>query len=581
MPSGMTCLRQRPPISLHQSIQGTGRCIYSLCKTRVAERHICSESSSGTATAESSSDSFQSMIDQLKGSIPSIEDVQQECVDEGDSVAQWIRDALDGGDGAAGLLVRVGRLCMEKGAYETARGYFRESLRLSNDGSVIIQSAKCLDACGDVQSGIDGLEAHVHAVDDLATVDPKVLLTLANMYLKIGEHRKGVYWLKCLAGRCGDTDPTVWQVWGMHEWKQGRYKVAKDKFERGLKAGDGHHSPLLVSYAKMEAQRRNRTKARGLLRDAIKSGQKNPHAWVAWAQLEGRSGQHRKAIRLCKEGLRQFPNNAFILCSMGQIYEASGDSERAEDAWQRALAISPSNCFALNELGKLAWKNGEIDRAIQLFSVGVESYDAKGALMCGESLAGLYGFQGDDESVRALFETLDRKFIYKSSRFIRAWASFEKKAGRLARASELFSESARIDPKDERTWLQWALLEKKRKNIKKALSCVRAGVQVSPLNPFLWQLYGTLAWDGESPENGRSVFEAAMKTCPNNQQILLSWALKESEGGDREKSLDVCRLADMSSLKHIPLLQLWHATADSLGYKAEADRVLQVMNTVY
>jgi uncharacterized protein HemY len=80
------------------------------------------------------------MIDQLKGSsIPSIEDVQQEC-DGGDDVALAIRDALAGGDGAAGLLVRVGKLCMEQGAYETARGYFRESLRLSTDSSVMIQS---------------------------------------------------------------------------------------------------------------------------------------------------------------------------------------------------------------------------------------------------------------------------------------------------------------------------------------------------------------------------------------------------------------------------------------------------------
>lgn len=538
------------------------------------QRCICSQSSSGTTTTESF---FDSILDQFNDRIPSIEEIrQQEGSVEG---VELIRDALDGGSDGAGVLVRVGRLCMDKGAYDTARGYFRECLRIDTKGDVIIQSAKYLDACGDAQSGIDGLEAHVHAVDDLATVDAKILLTLANMYLKIGEHRKGVYWLKYLAERCGETDPTVWQVWAMHEWKQGRYKVAKDRFESGLKAGDAPHSPLLVSYAKMEAQRRNRTKARALLRDAIKSGQKNPHAWVAWAQLEGRSGQHRKAIRLCKEGLRQFPNNAFILCSMGQIYEASGDSERAEDAWVRALAASPSNCFALNELGKLAWKNGEIDRAIQLLSEGVESYDAKGALMCGESLAGLYGFQGDDDRVRALFERLDEKFIYKSSRFIRAWASFEKKAGRLERASELFSESARIDPKDERTWLQWALLEKKRKNIQKALSCVRAGVQISPLNPFLWQLYGTLAWDGESPKNGRSVFEAAIKTCPNNQQILLSWAIKESQTGDREKSLDVCRLADMKSLKHMPLLQLWHATAESLGYTEEAARVLKLMNT--
>jgi tetratricopeptide (TPR) repeat protein len=447
------------------------------------------------------------------------------------------------------------------------------------DARTMIHWAKECAANGRYEQGIRGIEMHFdkegydYGKDDV----DKLMLTLADMCFKSGQSKKGSKWLEKLSV-IAPKDPTVWQVWGVHEWKQGRYKSAKDKFDKGMAVTELPHSPLLVAYAKMEAQRRNRTKARALLRDAVKSGQKNPHAWVTWAQLEGRNGKYRKAIRLCREGLRQHVDNVHLLCTMGQIYESFGDSEMAKRSWERALEVFPSSNFAIHELGKLAWKNGEVDKAKEYFIKGVESHDSRGAFLCGESLANVYIFQGDDDKVRSLFESIDARFTIKSSRFLRAWASFEKKSGNLAKASDVYARAAHIHPRDERTWLQWAQLEKRRHNMEKALVCVKAGVQVSPVNPFLWQLYGSLAWDSESAESGRQVFSKAMQSCPNNQQILMEWAIKEISSSNPEKGLEVLRRADTLESKHIPLLQLWSATAKSLGYEEESQRIAALIH---
>lgn len=449
-----------------------------------------------------------------------------------------------------------------------------ESKELGNLCDVLKRAVR-YEKSSQYDSGISEIETYLSEQSD-PTNDPrelnKLLLTLSNMYLKSGRYMKGVKLLETLSTSTPD-DPTVWQVWAVHEWKQGRYKSAKLKFEHGMKLRDSPHSPLLVAYASMEAQRRNRTKAKSLLRQAVKVDQNNAHAWVSWAQLEGRLGNFRKAIYLCKKGLGVHSNNVYLLCTMGQIYEAAGESTEAKHAWEEALRISPNNNFAVHELGKLAWKQGDIDEASRLFRQGVESCDPRAALLCAESLANVHAFQGDDQEVRKLFTSVYERFEVTSSRFLRAWALFEKKMGNVAKASELYSESAQINPRDERTWLQWALLEKRRNNIEKALDCVRAGVQVSPVNPFLWQMYGSLVWESASPEEGRAIFSRAIQTCPKNQQILMEWAIMELRHGDQERGLEVLRLADTSSSKHVPILQLWSATAISLGFEAEGARI--------
>ncbi len=445
----------------------------------------------------------------------------------------------------------------------------------------LLNRAVRLEKSGQYEQGITEVEGFLSTRDESMYGEhgtSKLLLTLATMYLKSGKYRKGVKLLETLAEIAPD-DPTVWQVWAVHEWKQGKYKSAKGKFEHGMTIGNAPHSPLLVAYATMEAQRRNRTKARSLLRRAVKSDQNNTHAWVSWAQLEGRLGNFRKAIHLCEEGLRLHANNVYILCTMGQIYESSGESIAAQKAWEDALRISPDNTFAVHELGKLSWKNGDIEEASTLFKRGVASPEPRGALLCAESLANVYAFQGEDQEARRLFTTMHGRFEVTSSRFLRAWALFEKKMGNVAKASELYSESAQINPRDERTWLQWALLEKRRNNFEKALDCVRAGVQVSPVNPFLWQLYGSLTWDHQSPEEGRAIFRRAIQTCPKNQQVLMEWAIMEIRHGDQHKGLEVLRLADTSSSsKHVPILQLWSATAISLGFEAEGAKIAALVS---
>ena len=176
--------------------------------------------------------------------------------------------------------------------------------------------------------------------------------------------------------------------------------------------------------------------------------------------------------------------------------------------------------------------------------------------------------------------------MFKStdSRFLRAWASFEKNSGNLQRASELYSQSASANPRDERTWLQWALLEKRKNNLDKSIGCLQAGLQISPMNPFLWQQYGALVWEIHGPERGRSIFSKGNTQCPRNQQILMEWSLREFRAGEIEEALKIVRLAgDLNAgchgdkEWHIPLLQLWVEISLELGYKAEHELVLQVM----
>jgi tetratricopeptide (TPR) repeat protein len=421
------------------------------------------------------------------------------------------------------------------------------------------------------QDGVDVVVTELHQVP-AHSAKSKIMLTLANLYLKQNDYKKGVRTLEALAELAPD-DPSVWCVWGRHEWRLGRYKSAKDKFEYGMTLKP--HSALLVSYASMEAQRRNRTKARALLKQAVEvGGQQNPHAWVSYAQLEGRHGNPRKGIRICEEGLEIFPTNTYLWCTLGTIHENAGDDESAKKAFKQAMEIDSKNTFAIHELGKLASKHGELQAAQRLFQTGVDSDDPKGVMLCAESLCSVYMFQGEEEKARALFQRVSARYCgATNSRFLRAWASFEKKTGNVSRASELFSASAKLNPRDERTWLQWAQLESRR-NKNTALECVRAGVNVSPLNPFLWQLYGTLSWDVEGAESGRDVFTRGVKNCSRNQQLLMAWAIMEIQGGEPRRALDVLRRGDVSRRgRHEPLLDLWVRTAKSVGEEAEAVRI--------
>ncbi len=409
------------------------------------------------------------------------------------------------------------------------------------------------------------------------TPKSKLMLTLANLYLKQNEHKRGVKVLEAIAEESPE-DPSVWTVWGRHEWRMGRYRSAKEKFEYGMTLRP--HSPLLVAYASMESQRRNRTKARTLLKQAVEvGGEQNPHAWVSYAQLEGRHGNARKAIRICQQGLEKFPENCYLWCTLGSVHENAGSDEQATEAFQRALSIDAQNTFAIHELGKLASKHGELEAARRYFSMGVDSDDPKGVMLCAESLANVYAFQGKEDEARSLFERVSARYKGAvNSRFLRAWASFEKKSGDVQRASGLFSASAKLNPRDERTWLQWAQLERRR-NKDTALECVRAGVNVSPLNPFLWQLYGSLSWEVEGAESGRDVFTRGVASCSRNQQLLMAWAIMEIRGGEPRRGLEVLRRADLSRRgRHEPLLDLWAQTAKSLGEEKEAERIKREMD---
>jgi len=370
----------------------------------------------------------------------------------------------------------------------------------------------------------------------------------------------------------------TWQAWALHEWRQGKYSVARDLFEQGIEKCEPH-APLLVAYSKMEAQRRNRTKARALLRQAAIADPSNPHTWVSWAQLEGRLGNRTTAIDICREALKANPGNVFLLCTAGQIYAAAGDIDKAVKSWEEALERDPGCAIAAHELGCVARQQGDLIRAEDFLTLGLGSSDAKGSLRCASALSEIRVFQGDTRAAREVLRSAARRHR-PSGRLLREWAGIEKRLGDLSEAAAIYKRAAETDPRDERTWLQWGLLEKRRGEVDAALKCWRAGLKVSPLNPFLWQLCGVTLWDAGRVVAARETFTQALKFCPTNQPLLLEWALKEAEDGDEEAALKILRLAQAAQgAPHAPLLAAWVEFANRLGYTEEATQIKEKLVT--
>jgi len=380
-----------------------------------------------------------------------------------------------------------------------------------------------------------------------------------------------VYYKKATLIKPGDG--TTWCSWAQHEWRNGRYAKARDIFEQGISQAP-HHAPLLVAYAKMEAQRRNRNKARSLLKTAASCAPNHLHVWVTWSQLEGREGDVNKALELCQRAIEIDPSSVYVWCSMGQTLAAANRLDEAVKCWEKALSLDPGCAIAAHELGHAVQRTlGDFERAEGYFELGSRSVsDAKGAQRCAIALAEAKVSKGEKEEARKVLLSVE-KLHRPAGRYLRCWAAIEKRLGDLQAAAALFRRAAEADSRDERTWLQWGQLERRRGDGEAALRCWRAGLEISPANPYLWLSYATGLWQLGRGEEGREAFGQAVRKCPGNQQLLLAWALEELQAGDGEAALGILRLGGEGSMAHQPLLAAHARLAQELGYVEEAESV--------
>ena len=469
-----------------------------------------------------------------------------------DKAEELLRKAIEATPSAAAPYNALGKLCERKGDFSAAENTYRKILK---------------------------------------DIDPKNSITSQALALVLARHgnRRGtaVDMFK-KSTQLSPTDPAVWQAWALYEWKRGKYSKAKELFEKGLENAKpvldaGKKFPplaaLLAAYAKMEAQRRNRTKARSLYRQAISMNPLNAHTWVGYAQLEGRLKNYATAIDLCHQALKDNPNNVYILCTLGQVYYASGNIEKAVETWEKTLEIDPGCAVACHELGIIARQQGEFSRAEDLFRLGMaQVQEPKGAQRCASALADVKMFQGDGGGAREAFVRTEQLLQPAGGaggghrldgRLLREWAGIEKRLGDLTAASALYERAAEADPRDERTWLQWGLLEKRRGQLDSALRCWHQGIKISPLNPFLWQLSAVTLWECGREGDARTTFHQALRYCPTNKPLLLSWALKEAGSGNTQAALDICRLGGKDDDVHAPLLELHAQLASRLGLEEE------------
>ena len=133
------------------------------------------------------------------------------------------------------------------------------------------------------------------------------------------------------------------------------------------------------------------------------------------------------------------------------------------------------------------------------------------------------------------------------------------------RSAALYAWAAKADPRDDRTWLQWGLLERRRGRAEAALYCFSQGIKVSPRNPYLWQVYGVLLFQQGRALEAREVLRQGVSHNPGNPQLCMEWALAEQQAGKEEDALLIFEQGATSPEPHAPLFAAWLSLAQRMG----------------
>jgi tetratricopeptide (TPR) repeat protein len=208
-----------------------------------------------------------------------------------------------------------------------------------------------------------------------------------------------------------------------------------------------------------------------------------------------------------------------------------------------------------------------------------------GLLLCYEGLAELLAFKGDISAAKSVYESGFKSFrtLKLTPRFLRQYASFEKRSGSLQAASDLYRLAAQIEPCDPKTWLQWGVVERRRKRYEMAEECFRRGVAAAPTHPHLWYAYGTMQWKLGNIEGARATFSQATGLCPRSPPLWMEWAIMEWTSSQGKGAGEARRLfqhgSDPSKIttpyQHPPLFQAWADMERADGNEDKANKLLE------
>jgi len=296
-------------------------------------------------------------------------------------------------------------------------------------------------------------------------------LTLASLYLKVGQNRSAVETLQPYLQSHPDAPKTL-RLLAVAYLREEEYSAAKDSAERALRFGQRDSAGVQV-LAMAQLGLQSTDSAERLFREAVTL---DPNSVEANLQLGLLYTNQRKnlpeAIRLLQKARALQPNLPGTYATLGSAFLASGDARQAANSLETAIKLAPDSAepyYVLASAYRQLHEDDKADATLKAFNVRKKA-DA-------------------DQRAREMRSRADYEegvnLLSNTDQLDKAYASLAKAV----------SELPTFDP----GYYRMAQVSYLKGDLQNALASIRQALQLNPLEPEYYYVLARCLEDSDPP----------------------------------------------------------------------------------
>ncbi len=232
------------------------------------------------------------------------------------------------------------------------------------------------------------------------------------------------------------------------------------------------------------------------------------------------AGSYERAAQLLEARLKLHPEDAGAHLLLGQIDAVEGERSEAIQELSRTIELEPSSAVAYNMLGTALNRFAEFDAARKAFeqAVALDPKMTEAHINLAMTLAEAGDLRGAESQLKTAIALQPAAPSAARAHYLLAKIYADQQP---ARAIDELTQAARIDPKDEQTWIQLGDLRSESGDEAAALAAFR---NAAALNPHDGEAQYELGSEYLIVGNAREAvvhLELARKAMPNPTIALL------------------------------------------------------------
>ena len=411
----------------------------------------------------------------------------------------------------------------------TAEDQLKKAIALDpKNASPRMVLAGLLQRKGDIAGAIEQEKAAIAA-------DPKNLLarsSMAELYLRQGDSAKAEETLRQASDDLGDTSQGAQLLQN--------YYVATHQIDRGvsayadLVAKHPKSAPLKIAYARLLIVQKNKTKAREVVAELVKSDGGEPDVVLLNGLLLLDDGKTNDAFDVLQKGVKNNPENFQLKLALGRAARAKGDLAVAEQSYRDATRLNSRSLEAQNGLAQVAIDRHDFNLLAQV---------AEGAIAVTPQSSMPYVWRGISEASQRLFEKAETDFQQaikldaKNSIAYYELAQIRLQQKKLPEARALLQQTLDNNPNAVLALRELVALDLNDRQPAKAISRVQAQIAKSPNNSEYYAALADLQTMTGDSNAAIATAETAMKLNPSDDGAVMAYTRAQASHGDVGKAI--------------------------------------------